>query len=706
MTIGREQFAMLDMPDAPEREFIDSFDDSRKFGQVVGSCTTDAILRRGIDTEKVLSIDNGALRIQPLIQPGWGRAGIAYGPFRRQNGLALAVFMLNGHNTSQSEAFRGTLSNRLDRWWRGSETYSRKHRLYQWIRSNRKMRTMRQVRLWLRSSRVAARVLKIDENLALGWFPQEVPSDPVSEGNAFVMHATGPENGELWARVGANAIATIRGVQNLQIYYVIVLREKGAVYYAASIPDTHGLPAYPYLRPVAIDPFSEDSNLYAAIYQSVLGQIGFRLDSRVYGIQAARIPELSSWYGSAHEADRLTGTGRLRDSRAEVGGAWRLYSGEYERGEAGVWPTGTNNFAALDPGAPTGLIHAILEIGPAASAPIHILWRIKDRNNFWSLSFNNDGCRLSIRENGKDFAVATSEQGTLRRGEDNSVQISDDGKTFALHLGGKLLFDSRFTDSRLQSATGVGFHADTADRNLRIRQFEAHPRRVLLPTVLAMGKPWLRKGKRVVVADDFEGSARDLAGKVTSAGNKIWEKTLGTGVIELAGDGSAKIRASAQNPSPGRTAYTIDWDYPEFADVEVCITPPGTGRGQKEHGLSGFIFWQDARNYITINIWVSDKYEGASVSSFFHLDGFENLYDAVWSNVGARIHWGIPCRLRIVFDGVNYIVFVDDEPVLYRALTDVYPDYRRFHINRVGLIANWEWGKDTGSVFNDFVVKN
>jgi len=57
--------------------------------------------------------------------------------------------------------------------------------------------------------------------------------------------------------------------------------------------------------------------------------------------------------------------------------------------------------------------------------------------------------------------------------------------------------------------------------------------------------------------------------------------------------------------------YAIDWDHPEFADIEVVIIPPGTGRGQREHGLSGFVLWQDEDNYITVNIWVWDGYAGA-----------------------------------------------------------------------------------------------
>jgi hypothetical protein len=43
--------------------------------------------------------------------------------------------------------------------------------------------------------------------------------------------------------------------------------------------------------------------------------------------------------------------------------------------------------------------------------------------------------------------------------------------------------------------------------------------------------------------------------------------------------------------------------------------------------------------------------------------------------------------------------------VLYRALTDVYPDCQPLAIHRVGLVANWEWGNDSGSLFERFIAR-
>ncbi len=66
------------------------------------------------------------------------------------------------------------------------------------------------------------------------------------------------------------------------------------------------------------------------------------------------------------------------------------------------------------------------------------------------------------------------------------------------------------------------------------------------------------------------------------------------------------------------------------------------------------------------------------------------------------IFWGRTYEMRVVFDGNNYLVTIDGEPVLYRALTDFYADVTPLTIRRVGIVSNWEWGHDTGSEFLHF----
>ena len=50
-------------------------------------------------------------------------------------------------------------------------------------------------------------------------------------------------------------------------------------------------------------------------------------------------------------------------------------------------------------------------------------------------------------------------------------------------------------------------------------------------------------------------------------------------------------------------------------------------------------------------------------------------------------------------------MFLNDETVLYRAFRDVYPDFKRLVIRKVGLVANWEFGTDTGSKFEQFRMR-
>ena len=198
---------------------------------------------------------------------------------------------------------------------------------------------------------------------------------------------------------------------------------------------------------------------------------------------------------------------------------------------------------------------------------------------------------------------------------------------------------------------------------------------------------------------------RTLEGKPTTTGGKVWQRTLGLGFIDVTGDGTAQVRASIESPNPGRTLYTFPWDDPGRADLQVDIIPPGSARGQAQRGRAGLVFWQDPKNYIVINMFLDDAHPGASISSFFELQGFDEIYDAAWTNMKRHIAWGKQCTLRVVFDGSHYLCYVNDEPVLYRSLTDISALQPSLAIKRVGLLVNWEWGDDTGSRLKHFVAR-
>ena len=683
----------------------DTFDQERRAGTVIGSHTADGTKRLGIDAEGIIGIDNSALRIGSLLHAGWGRAGIAYGPFQRENGLAFGVFMLNGHNTSQLDHFTDPFTRRMIRWFIGAEPKNVSKMLIakrraRWMLSSRHTsRLSRRVRWWriLRSD--SERRVRFDENLAVGWFTGAVPGPELPEGNTFVMHALGAENGELWASGGKVPLPAVRSVQNLQIYFVVVLREHGAAYYAASLPDAHGLSAFPHLRPLAIEPFRDDAEVYAGVHQGVSGQIGFRSETRVYGATVGKLGEFSAWYGSAHAADSLVGDGdqTLRAKTAEIGGNWRIYANDF----AQIDDNRVRDTALLYPGAPSGLIHAVMTwIGVGKAG---LVFRAADAHNHWALRLGAGEARLEIVQDGVAETIAAAAFADLDDGKPRSVQVLDDGSTIAAFLDGTLLFDNRFVDTRLALAEGVGLWSDSADTSFR--NFEAHPRTIEIPAALDLGSLWYQLGEKVVVSETFDGEARLLEGKQTTTGGKVWERTLGRGIIDVLGNGTAKVRATAAEPMIDRTIFSIDWDHAQFADLELDMTPPGDKHGEDEKGRCGVVFWQDADNFLMINIFVDDSHPGVSISTFSHLEGVEEMYDAVWTMMIRHVYRGKPCRLRVVFDGVNYLCFVNDEPVLYRALTDVYPDHKRLSITRVGVLANWEWGTDTGTTLSRFTAK-
>ncbi len=698
--------------------FKDLYQDDQPAGQVIGTRSNTGTTRQGIDVEGIIAIDNGALRLQALVKPGWGRQGIAYGPYNRANGLALAVFLVNGHNTSQTGSIK-SLMRQILRWMKVDEEktlwWLLKIQKFRWLFAllgiKNKQRILRRIQYWANNTQKRPRpVEEICENLAVGWFPQEVPSDPCSKGNAFIVHAADSENGELWTHIGGNLLSALQGLQNIQVYYIVILREKGAAYYAASIANASGLGTYPNMRPIAIDPFNQDDHLYGAVYQSVQGEIGFWVDTRIYGAQVQQIPQLSTWYGTAQGADKLIGDGFLDNCQAEIGGWWTQYQGSYAQTEKGAVAVTRDSLAVLNPGNPSGLVHLIIETSDNVTTA-KVIWRFQDEENFWSLLLGADKCQLQIWEDGISQTIAASDEWYLQGNTIHSLQILDEGQQFSLYLNGKLLFNSRFMDTRLQNGTGVGIGAVEPNPSLYFRSFEAHSVSIPMPTELNLGSPWVAEGTQVVVRDNFNcGQSGDLAGKAVNIGDLpegTWHKEMGRGKMELTGNASVKVRGSTQKPNPGRTAYTIAWINPDFADIQVEIIPPGSKHGQGERGRGGLIFWQDSQNYMIINNWLHDPIPNssvsASISSFFCINGFEDVYDAVWTNVGNRLYWGVPHRLRVVFNGMNYTVFINDEPVLYRSLRDVYPDCHSLSINRVGIVANWEWGNDTGSVFTNFI---
>lgn len=680
----------------------DLFIDDRPPGTVIGTEATSGALRLGCDVERQIAIDHRALRLQPLVTPGWGRQGIAYGPFRRTHGLVLAVSITNGHNTSQGTCIPEHIVKRIWRWAIGPNADPWHTRLAAWALGPRKKGTLRRFLWWMRSTSKTYKLPDLNENLAVGWFSSEAPLNPLADGCGVIVHAAEGENGELWVRVGPGCLSALRRIKNLQIYYIVALRERGAAYYAAAVDGAYGLAGFPMMRPIGIDPFNGDEILYAGIHQCVLGQIGFRVDTRVHGVQIEQISELMSRFGTAHVGDTMTGAGLVEDAKG-WNQRWRAVHGALKRTAAGAMADVVDSLAVIDPGAPSGLVHALVEAG-ASLASVGFVWRFHNEENYWLLRTSSKGCTLVRVDQGVETLVAHDPERRLRPHVMHSVQILDACHQIGCYLDGERLFDAWFEDEFLEDATGVGVWFGTQG-NVQLRDFEAHPREVPMPATISLSGPSSRLGEHVEFADDFAGSPGDLDRHKTMRGDATWEKTLGIGLIELDGMGAARVQASAENPNPGRTFYTLPWKSPDFADLEATITPPGSARGQSHNCRAGLVFWQDAENYLSFTAYLDDTYKGSSIALFTKRFGFEELYDAIWTMVWDQIEWGKPFRLRVSIDHGSFVVHIDNEPVMQRSLTDLYPDDPPLRITRVGLAVNWEWGNDTGSTFEGFTAR-
>jgi hypothetical protein len=539
----------------------------------------------------------------------------------------------------------------------------------------------------------------------LGWFTQEIPPDPTRGHHAFFIRSLQSENGALLAQVDNQQLSCLRNLQNIPLYVILILREHGTAYYAASIPGAHSLPAYPHMRPLAIDTQGDKQQVYAGVHQSVLGQIGFRADTRLYSLQVKSLPQFRYWYGSAHTADRLTGDGNLEATACEKGGVWQVKQGAFERTATGIKALDDKSVALVKTPEASSLIHVILEGRPAAGDEIGLIWRYTHQDQHLEMVLSSQESHLECRDSGAQDGIYTALEPSWWQQGPNSVQIRDDGAIITCILNGRNILESPVEAFYPQGTTlGIRLHQDSEAFSLH--SFEAHPMSLPIPTAFQFDPPPHLNESHKVIWDNFTGApGADIHGKEPASGGAAWHKQLGAGTIEFSQNAGAVVRADARHPNPGRTIYTLLWENPNFAALQVEIQAPGSARFQGEKGRGGLVFWQDSDNYIIINTWLDDYAAGASISSFFRIKGFEEIYDAIWTNIGTRISWGQTYRLRVAFDGIRYLARVNDEAVLLRALTDVYPGIQPVQIKQVGIVANWEWGNDTGSRFLSFEAR-
>jgi hypothetical protein len=675
----------------------DTFQDDRRAGRVAGTRASDGSPRLATDDEGVLSIDHGALRIGPLTRQGWGRVGIAYGPLEARPGLVLAALVLNGHHNAQTYRLK-SVTRQVIRWLVGSHADGIAGRVYGLAGVRKRQTLWMRLAGWTASRRAAEPIV---DNLVFG-FAREAPLT-MEAGPGLAVRAAGPQNGHLMARVARRWTPVVRGLPDLPLYLVVALREGSAAYYVASLAGARGCAGLPEMRPLAVDPESMTGGVVAGIAQSAMAEIGFSIDTRVSGVAAGFEKAHAPWQGLAHLADPLVGSGPLHESDAPLGagaGMWRCVHGSFSRFADGTACGAGETMALVESPSPSGLIHALVRAGDGEAG---LVFRAHDGASFWRVVAGRERSSVVVRERGKDEVVVNAPGLGQHAAEPVSVQVNDDGRWIEVSVNGVSLTVDGLKDPRLGAARGVGIYAGGGPGTPPLlTRFEAHPRRVAIPASLDLGRPWSAEGTRVLVHDDFRGAAGELSGRVTPVGERAWTRDVGRGRFVLTGENSARVDASVGTPAPGRIVYGVPWEEPGFADVEVQMVPPGTGPGQAQRCRAGLVFWQDRKHYVMMNLWLDEAYGAASLSCFWRLEGYEDTYDAVWTNLGERVRWGRPAALRIAFDGNRFLARVDGEPVLYRALTDVYRWTRGIEVRKIGLISNWEWGTDTGTVFRGF----
>lgn len=659
---------------------VDYFEGFLAPGEVVGSPASSGARRGGVDAEGVLAVAGGRLRLGHLQEPGWGRQGVAYGPFERRDGLAFTARVLNSHHNAHRPAGPRTPRAVLGHLRRGGLA-------------------------GVPALAATFRRPALEENLLVGFHEGEVPTDPSAAAAAFVVRAAGAVNGELRATVGGRRAPLVDEVLEVPLTYVVVLRERGATYYLSGLGDVPGVAPWPMMRPVAVDVAGDERLLHAGVHQAVHAEDHYELTSTV---DEVRVAEVGLGCEGLLAADPLGGLGELAGSPAAVGGPWSAAARGLHRTEAGAVADGAGAAGRLDLDEPAGLLLVSVRTSAvlAEDAWAGLCFRGEagaEGPSGWQARVGRDVAELAVAVAGRWRVVARG-AAHLPAAHRASLQVLDDGRRINVLLDGQQLFGGWVDDARHSAGRAVGVLAGPGS-GLHLQDFEAHPRQVRVPLALQLGDPWDRRGDEVVGHDRFQGGFGDLAAP-GRAGAPAWERTLGPGRLVLA-DGALRVDADRHRPNPGRTLYTVPWPHPGFAELEVVLEPPGRARSQGHGSRGGLVFYDDEDNYLVVNVWVDDSptHDGSAVSLFLRSAGHEREANALWANVGRRVRWGRRTTLSAASDGDHVLVRLDGEPVLHRRVGDVYATAEPLRLRRVGLAVNREWGDDTGTRFHEFTAR-
>ncbi len=679
---------------------------------VGGAGEVERVRRTVLDVERVISVDHGEARLRPMVQPGWGRCALLYDAAPLRCGQAALLQVLPAHVGSETvdpwPSVPNLLYNHLLN-TRDEAPLARLRRVGRGRRRAPRVRLGRQLRRVVAHNRARRRRGPQAESLAVGLLGRDLATSGLGGGHGFVVRAREAVNGDLCASVGGELVVVAEALANVPLSLVVLKRAQGVL-----LGMVEGGDGDDRFRPLAID-VGERSPLRPGVHQAVSGQIGWCADARVQLMAVRDLADASVWSTTAAFADALVGGGPLATegpSSPAVGAtcAWQVLGAPIERSPDGA-RTVDAAVASLALGGEleAGLLHVLIEPGGSGGVAVRaapdgdglFVWFGAER---FVVERRVEGRREQLAERVVPGAAAV-----------RSLQLLDRGDVVAVVLDGVVL--ATVTGEHLAATGGrhVGLAGSPAFPLRGVRDWEVHPRTAPLPAGLGLrraARP-LADARSAGAVDTFDGAPGPLEGR-TVPGLGTWARTIGSRRF-LVQDGATPEPLANQparwrrtrgflEAAGHRSAYTVAWADETGCAAEIDVVPPGSAAGHGERGRAGLLVWQDPDNWLIAATWLDDAYAGTSISTFACLDGREELYEAVWTNVGRRISWGVPYRLALRLAGGTYEVDLDGATVLHRRLHDIDARFERLVVRRVGIVTNWEFGDDTGSCFRRFAV--
>jgi len=344
------------------------------------------------------------------------------------------------------------------------------------------------------------------------------------------MQSAGPWTGRLLARIKGKAVPVLEYVPNIPLYYLVMLRERGAIYYVSTWPDTFQHHGYPVMMPLGIDREEKHSPLYGGFFQSILGEIGFRVDSRVYGVKVGKVAMGEAWYGMAQVADALTGQGALSQQPCHRGGTWKVEMGTFERTSRGTQAIDFPALASIEADRKVGLIGVEL-IPQNRRLNIGIAFLYQDADHHWRVYIKNNQAFLQRVWKKKIEHIATTQvkKRLGRKGEVLQILLQD--MQVRVLLGHQVLFVASLASSDKLLAQAARIALYSAGQGY-FKNLEVHAADVPIPEQMRIAWPWRIPQTEVVMADSLQGEPALLEGRVVSP-NVIWERRAGKGIIEI-----------------------------------------------------------------------------------------------------------------------------------------------------------------------------